>query len=674
MADRERESGKGQDQTAESATGAGAAPGTMMGALVDRLGAAGARRVIQRRLAERREKAEPDSAEVQAAAESGVRGPAGSLPHQATIQKAFGKHDVSHVKAHVGGEAAKGAAAMGAEAFATGDHVGFAGAPSLHTAAHEAAHVIQQQAGVHLSGGVGQEGDRHEQHADAVAQRVVEERSAEGLLDQATGEEEEEWDEDEEEEGGAPPTASATTATTQAATTATVGHPGAAPASPPGKATQAKRRSAPAPTGVVQLARQPAVVTFGKGAGLHKSDRKKKLPNAPVKVRSGGILGSGTKVKIPAGTQIVVDPQKPVTNAQYLYAEHGGKIGYVKSAKVAGEQIGASSYWALPDVTGAWQIWNDQSHQIVGQETFAAGQKNAVMQSLAHVMGTQTVVEDKDGLIKEVVHKCRMGNAPDPALWQQAAINIDQKIATRVQADAAQLVAAGLITNQHHLRGVKFTGADFHKGGQAPFFLTFETNDAQNPDVRKVVYKPGNLGVDKQLFGSQQGSLARALDDQGTAISNYTILTRQDAAHHNEHYGYMKFVESGAPTNQAELLSVYQSLAANMAVSFLAGLEDIHHENVLLLRDRVQVIDMEATTGMFSKKQNQQGALDPGRGGFLAMQWNGALRGIKDKLLEAANSGALQSAPASGAAQAAMVTKFGQILGAAQQGGFDQSW
>ena len=192
--------------------------------------------------------------------------------------------------------------------------------------------------------------------------------------------------------------------------------------------------------------------------------------------------------------------------------------------------------------------------------------------------------------------------------------------------------------------------------------------------MRKVVYKPGNLGVDKQLFGSQQGSLARALDDQGTAISNYTILTRQDAAHHNEHYGYMKFVESGAPTNQAELLSVYQSLAANMAVSFLAGLEDIHHENVLLLRDRVQVIDMEATTGMFSKKQNQQGALDPGRGGFLAMQWNGALRGIKDKLLEAANSGALQSAPASGAAQAAMVTKFGQILGAAQQGGFDQSW
>lgn len=35
--------------------------------------------------------------------------------------------------------------ATGAEAFATGNHVAFASSPSLHTAAHEAAHVVQQR-------------------------------------------------------------------------------------------------------------------------------------------------------------------------------------------------------------------------------------------------------------------------------------------------------------------------------------------------------------------------------------------------------------------------------------------------------------------------------------------------------------------------------------------------
>jgi hypothetical protein len=76
---------------------------------------------------------------------------------------------------------------MGAQAFATGDKVAFGGAPDLHTAAHEAAHVVQQRDGVQLAGGVGRDGDEHERHADAVADRVVKGQSAEALLDAAPG-------------------------------------------------------------------------------------------------------------------------------------------------------------------------------------------------------------------------------------------------------------------------------------------------------------------------------------------------------------------------------------------------------------------------------------------------------------------------------------------------------
>lgn len=121
---------------------------------------------------------------VQHAAAHGVSGASGSLPHLGAIQRAFGRHDVSGVEAHVGGKAAEGSGAMGARAYATGNQVAFAAAPDLHLAAHEAAHVVQQRGGVQLSGGVGAVGDVYEQHADAVADRVTSGQSAEALLDQ----------------------------------------------------------------------------------------------------------------------------------------------------------------------------------------------------------------------------------------------------------------------------------------------------------------------------------------------------------------------------------------------------------------------------------------------------------------------------------------------------------
>ena len=138
-------------------------------------------------IVQQRATARSPEADVHAAAAHGITGSATALPHLAPIQQAFGRHDVGHIQAHVGGATAEGAAAMGATAFAVGDRVAFAGAPDLHTAAHEAAHVVQQRAGVQLKGGVGEVGDRHEQHADAVADLVVQGKSAEPLLDHYAG-------------------------------------------------------------------------------------------------------------------------------------------------------------------------------------------------------------------------------------------------------------------------------------------------------------------------------------------------------------------------------------------------------------------------------------------------------------------------------------------------------
>ncbi len=119
---------------------------------------------------------------VQQTAQQGVAGSGSPLPHLDRIQRSFGSHELSGVRAHVGGEAAVAAESMGAAGYATGNDVALRDAGNLHTVAHEAAHVVQQRGGVHLKGGVGQAGDEYERNADAVADRVVRGESAEDLL------------------------------------------------------------------------------------------------------------------------------------------------------------------------------------------------------------------------------------------------------------------------------------------------------------------------------------------------------------------------------------------------------------------------------------------------------------------------------------------------------------
>lgn len=116
-------------------------------------------------------------------AQGGIEGNGGPLPYLAEIGRSFGHHDLSHARAHQGPAAASAALALGARAYTFGNQVAFGRSPNLHTAAHEAAHVVQQAAGVRLSGEAGQAGDAYERHADAVAGLVVAGRSSEQLLD-----------------------------------------------------------------------------------------------------------------------------------------------------------------------------------------------------------------------------------------------------------------------------------------------------------------------------------------------------------------------------------------------------------------------------------------------------------------------------------------------------------
>lgn len=109
------------------------------------------------------------------------------MPYFDRLQAAFGGHDLTSVRAHVGGAARDATARVGAEAYAMGEQVAFGSQPDLHTAAHEAAHTVQQRAGIDIPGGVGKAGDAYERNADAVADAVVRGESAELLLGSVAG-------------------------------------------------------------------------------------------------------------------------------------------------------------------------------------------------------------------------------------------------------------------------------------------------------------------------------------------------------------------------------------------------------------------------------------------------------------------------------------------------------
>ena len=116
-------------------------------------------------------------------AENGTTGTSERLPHLDQIQRSFGpQHNLSSVRAYVGGQAARVAEQLGAEAYTSSSSIGFRKPPDLHTAAHEAAHVVQQRSGIQIPEDLGTKGDVFERHANAIADSVVSGRSSENLL------------------------------------------------------------------------------------------------------------------------------------------------------------------------------------------------------------------------------------------------------------------------------------------------------------------------------------------------------------------------------------------------------------------------------------------------------------------------------------------------------------
>ena len=110
-----------------------------------------------------------------------------AFPFQAQIQRAFGpRHNIGGLTAYTGPAARTANAGLDSVAYHKGGQVAFGNTPTLESAAHEAAHYVQNLDASQLQGGVGESNDVYERHADRVAEAVVKGETAADLLDQAT--------------------------------------------------------------------------------------------------------------------------------------------------------------------------------------------------------------------------------------------------------------------------------------------------------------------------------------------------------------------------------------------------------------------------------------------------------------------------------------------------------
>jgi Domain of unknown function (DUF4135) len=275
-----------------------------------------------------------------------------------------------------------------------------------------------------------------------------------------------------------------------------------------------------------------------------------------------------------------------------------------------------------------------------------------VMGRLKQLAATKKVaIDDLGGLLETILKDTKMGASSsdvDGTVWAEAIKHVEDVVLPGIARDMDQLKAAGLVGDGAALKGVRFTGSDFHKGGKQVVILRFQEGGQE----KKVVYKPSSLKVDSLLFGKD--SVAAKLGN----IQTYNIVAAEsdDDPPKDLGFGYMEFVDTqGGPTDSADVIGVYKSIAAAMAMSYYVGLEDVHHENVLMKKGSVQVIDMEATTGtfLFPTKNADKG------GGFIDQQWGKAINdGFKQKLLKSIDEGKLKSLPKLDAIESAMVTEF----------------
>jgi type 2 lantibiotic biosynthesis protein LanM len=169
-----------------------------------------------------------------------------------------------------------------------------------------------------------------------------------------------------------------------------------------------------------------------------------------------------------------------------------------------------------------------------------------------------------------------------PALWRivssivknstHACIETLQRIAN----DRLLLETAFSIPTSSQLSSIAWGVGDAHSQGRVVAILRFSEHN--------LVYKPKSMAVD----------LAFADFILWFSAHCKTIKLASIQIHDAGEYGYRSFVEPGPCHTYADVKEFYNRLGALIAIAWILGITDLHHENIIASGAHPYIIDVEA--------------------------------------------------------------------------------
>lgn len=126
---------------------------------------------------------------------------------------------------------------------------------------------------------------------------------------------------------------------------------------------------------------------------------------------------------------------------------------------------------------------------------------------------------------------------------------------------------------------ISYDAGDTHNNGKTVIVLNFENQ-------KKLVYKPREMTVE-QRFNDFIYWLNETMPKE-------SLLSLEVAGiHRGDHCGWVSFVEATPCENIEEVKRYYQRVGQILALSYVLGAKDFHHENVIASGEHPVIIDLE---------------------------------------------------------------------------------
>lgn len=323
----------------------------------------------------------------------------------------------------------------------------------------------------------------------------------------------------------------------------------------------------------------------------------------------GGFIRS-TKVvpkAYPQATSVTLPGRGTINNLQKQWrVDVGEYIAIEESIEHAGSQI-VQTGAGFRRMDAGFNLFplTAMERSQVDREGGVLERIETILRNAATTGGLDPNLLATESNIKGLKHPLRLEQANASADDRRKWYTWSQNVFNKMTQGAADLVGSinhwktqlsPIDPTQCIVTRIKLEGSDLHDKGLGAVFVDFTKPlggaiFANQTNVTAVL-KPEDRNIERSLFGSQAGSLANQINDHveldpADEISKIEMLT------HAQHGSIIEFVRG----EQARAINGggqdTQAMSEGIAFAFLAGMSDVHQDNVIWKDGKPYFIDAD---------------------------------------------------------------------------------